>query len=358
VDPAEALTLTSSAFSTNFLAGQSRVGIKIDGLGSVENGPSYTSSTTTWTIPAGTADGGRSYSASVEFDRMVDVQSPILGGVAFATYMTVTEFTIQVITPQAPSLTAQPASQTVVEGQGASFTAAASGNPTPTYRWQVSTDGGSTWTDLVEGSPYSNVTTGTLTITGATLSMSGNRYRCIATNSAGSIPSNAATLTVNAAPAKPWAVTATGSFQSGGKAGLLWFNSTTGETAIWLMNGLTSTAAASYAPGADWSVAGTGDFDGDGKTDLLWRNSATGGAVVWFMNGTSIAGSKWIYDSGTTWVPYKLADFNGDGKTDILWHNNVTGDYAFWLMNGSGELLGASGFAVASGWEIAQVADF
>ena len=258
-----------------------------------------------------------------------------------------------------PAITAQPVNQVVVAGGNASFMVTATGTPAPTLKWQVSTDSGSNWSDVPNASPYSGVTTGTLTITGATVGMNGYQYRSLASNSVQSnVASNAATLTVQVAPTKPWAVTGTGQFEAGKKAGLLWSNAVTGETAIWLMNGLTSTGAASYAPGPEWAIAGTGDYDGDGKTDLLWRNTTTGGAVVWFMNGTALAGSKWIYDSGTAWVPYKLADFNGDGKTDILWHNNVTGDYAFWLMNGTGELLGASGFAVAPGWEIVQVADF
>ena len=46
-----------------------------------------------------------------------------------------------------PSVTSQPQSLTVNEGQSASFTAAASGNPTPGVQWQVSTDGGNTWSN-------------------------------------------------------------------------------------------------------------------------------------------------------------------------------------------------------------------
>ena len=50
--------------------------------------------------------------------------------------------------------------------------------------------------------PYSGVTTGTLTITGATAGLSGNQYRAIAANGvAPNATSAAATLTVNVAPA-------------------------------------------------------------------------------------------------------------------------------------------------------------
>ena len=53
-------------------------------------------------------------------------------------------------TPEAVSITAQPSSQIVTVGQSTRFTVAANGTPPPAYQWQVSTDGGSTWTDLTE----------------------------------------------------------------------------------------------------------------------------------------------------------------------------------------------------------------
>ena len=101
-----------------------------------------------------------------------------------------------------PSFTAQPTGQTVTAGGNTSFTAAASGTPTPTYHWQVSTNGGSTWTNLADTAPYSGTATGTLTITAATAAMNGYHYLCLASNSVQSnVASNAALLTVNAPPA-------------------------------------------------------------------------------------------------------------------------------------------------------------
>ena len=97
----------------------------------------------------------------------------------------------------APAFTTQPTGQTVTAGSNASFTATASGTPMPTYRWRVSTDGGSTWTNLTNTAPYSGTATDTLTISGATMSMNGHQYHCVATNSVGSATSNAATLSVS-----------------------------------------------------------------------------------------------------------------------------------------------------------------
>ncbi|MGB7218395.1 MAG: immunoglobulin domain-containing protein, partial [Vicinamibacterales bacterium] len=100
----------------------------------------------------------------------------------------------------APIISMQPTNQTVNAGQNATFTALATGNPTPTYQWQISTNGGTSFSNLANVAPYSGVTTGTLTITGATVGLTGNQYRVVATNSAGTATSTAATLTVTAIP--------------------------------------------------------------------------------------------------------------------------------------------------------------
>src|SRR5213593_1884192 len=92
----------------------------------------------------------------------------------------------------APTITMQPTNQTVNAGETATFTAAATGSPTPTVQWQVSTDGGVTFSNL------SGATSTTLSFT-TTLSQNGNKYRAVFTNSAGSATTTAATLTVNAA---------------------------------------------------------------------------------------------------------------------------------------------------------------
>ncbi len=97
-----------------------------------------------------------------------------------------------------PVITTQPTNQSVCGGGPATFTAAASGAPAPTVQWQVSTDGGATWTnDTTDG----GATTATLTIARTTAALSGNQYRAVFTNTAGSATTNAATLTVFFSPA-------------------------------------------------------------------------------------------------------------------------------------------------------------
>ncbi len=101
----------------------------------------------------------------------------------------------------AASFTTQPLPAGVTVGLNATFTVAATGTPTPTYKWQRQPSGSATWSDLVNDATYSGVATATLSVTSATLAMTGDQFRCLATN--GLPPdatSNAATLTVSAAP--------------------------------------------------------------------------------------------------------------------------------------------------------------
>jgi hypothetical protein len=44
----------------------------------------------------------------------------------------------------------------------------------------------------------------------------------------------------------------------------------------------------------NWDIVGTGDFNGDGNTDILWRNYSTGENAVWLMNGTTELNSVYL----------------------------------------------------------------
>ncbi len=99
-----------------------------------------------------------------------------------------------------PSVTTEPVADTVIVGQTASFNAAATGSPTPTVQWQVSTDGGTTFSNVA------GATNDTYSFTTA-LSQTGYQYRAVFTNVVTSVDSSAATLTVNVQP--PLTITTT-----------------------------------------------------------------------------------------------------------------------------------------------------
>jgi len=96
--------------------------------------------------------------------------------------------------PAAPSFSAEPDSVTVGENAYPVFSAAAQGTPTPTYQWQISTDGGASFTNVVGG--WQAV----MQLQATTVADSGKQFRVIATNSGGSATSRVATLTVVPGP--------------------------------------------------------------------------------------------------------------------------------------------------------------
>ena len=92
--------------------------------------------------------------------------------------------------PIAPSFTTQPAPQSVTAPAAATFAVAVSGLPTPMMQWQRSNDSGASWVDLV-GATFSTYTTAATSGTD-----NGARFRVTASNSAGTLTSAEATLTV------------------------------------------------------------------------------------------------------------------------------------------------------------------
>ena len=96
------------------------------------------------------------------------------------------------------SISTQPSNSTVCTGVNTSFSVVASGT-SPNYQWQVSTSGcNGTWTNLTNNAPYSGVTTATLNITAPNVSLNGNVYRVVVSNSCPStINSSCVSLTVN-----------------------------------------------------------------------------------------------------------------------------------------------------------------
>jgi hypothetical protein len=134
-----------------------------------------------------------------------------------------------------------------------------------------------------------------------------------------------------------WTIAGLGDFNADGKPDILWRNTTTGQNVVWYMDGETFTGYAylTTVPGRQWAIVGVGDFNGDGKPDILWRNTTTGQNVVWYMNGATFTGYAYLTAvPDRQWTIVGVGDFNGDGKPDILWRNTSTGHNAVWYMNG------------------------
>ncbi len=100
---------------------------------------------------------------------------------------------------------------------------------------------------------------------------------------------------------------------------------TSGNTAIWLMNGTTVTNQnSSFVTNVagQWAIVGQRDFNGDGFADLLWRDTS-GNVAIWEMNGTTVLNenSSFVGNVATNWSIVGTGDFNGDGMGDILWQD-------------------------------------
>jgi hypothetical protein len=195
---------TNIVFATSGLPASTSISVSYSGT---NNGGHAISGTATFSSPGPSSGGQGSVgtdpgsSFSYTFPSSVTVSGTtynfVLGAPAspFSTQASGTETVTGTYAAActAPSVTAQPASQSITYGLNATFIAAASGNPSPAVQWQVSTNSGNTWTNIA------GATSTSLTLTTPPAGASGNQYRAVFTNTCNgtqTATSNAATLTV------------------------------------------------------------------------------------------------------------------------------------------------------------------
>ena len=101
----------------------------------------------------------------------------------------------------APTVT-NPAAATVAVGANPTFTVTTTGNPTPTIQWERQAANTTGFAPISASATYTGVGTATLTVTNATLAMTGDQFRASVTNGVGAAVVSAipATLTVQLAP--------------------------------------------------------------------------------------------------------------------------------------------------------------
>jgi hypothetical protein len=164
--------------------------------------------------------------------------------------------------PVAPSIITQPANQSVIAGQPATFSVAASGSAPLSYQWRKNTIN-------ISGATADSYTTPATTTADNTA-----KIDVIVTNSVGSVTSVQATLTVNAAPVAPSISTQP-----------LNQTVTSGQTATFSVVA-TGTAPLSYqwrknsvnirgATGASYATPATTIADNNAKFDVVVTNSVS-----------------------------------------------------------------------------------
>ena len=165
------------------------------------------------------------------------------------------------VTTVSPSFTTQPVGSTIALGGQALLAVAVTGSPTPTVQWQTSTNG----VDFADVASAGTALTYTTPVAGAAVS---TVYRCLATNAAGTVASDAALVQVQIiAPyliQQPVSVatvpTATATFAvvAGGSATLT-YQWQKNEGGVLPFVDVTGAIAANYTTAATSIVADNGD---------------------------------------------------------------------------------------------------
>ena len=178
----------------------------------------------------------------------------------------------------APSITTQPTSQTVSLGQTASFSVTASGTAPLSYQWSK------------DGTAISGATSSSYTTPAATASDNGALFTVVVSNSAGSVASSAATLTV-----------------SGG----------------------TTASDCTLFGSASGNDGNSGTSSSAPKTFAGAASASQPGSVVCLLAGTYNMGSTFFAPtSGTpsSWIVYKSY---GNGAVNLVWTAGATGQPMF-----------------------------
>ncbi|MET6992085.1 hypothetical protein [Sediminicola arcticus] len=156
----------------------------------------WTSITPGVTFPDGSTSKTGLNLTSVAIDKLGDYRlniAPLPGCTPDPTNGT----TITIDSDGLVSVTTQPSDETVCDGNPGTFTVVAAN--ADKYQWQLSTDNGSTYSNLLDGGVYTGVTTSTISINPTNTGLEVNLYRVMVSTSANTCPpiiSNPATLNV------------------------------------------------------------------------------------------------------------------------------------------------------------------
>jgi hypothetical protein len=150
-----------------------------------------------------------------------------------------------------------------------------------------------------------------------------------------------------------WVQATTGDFNGDGREDLVWYNSSTNQTAVWTLVGTNVVDGRTYSTGT-WTPIYSGDFNGDGDDDILFKSGDD--TAIWFMNGTRVQGSK-VFFAVDNYDVRAVGDFNGDGIDDIAWQRSSTNQAAIWLMDSNGDYSSSAVYSLASSNPIVAAGD-
>jgi subtilisin-like proprotein convertase family protein len=266
------------------------------------------------------------------------------------------------------SITGQPVNKSVCTDQSVNFTVTAAGS-SPTYQWQVSTNNGTSYSNVANGVNYSGATTNTLTVIKPPVSWSTYKYQCVVTGAApcGSVTTTAAILTVNPLPTVSLSVAPYTSLFPGLRTTLTTTSSPAGASYAWYWNTglLTSVTTASNVVDVD----GLGDYkvtvtDINGcinTTNVITINdSATGKIFIYpspnsgrfqvrfySVRGNQLVRGLNIYDEkGARVLKQTYSIGKPYDRMDVDLRNHGKGIYRVELVDGNGKRLATGNVVV------------
>lgn len=228
--------------------------------------------------------------------------------------------------PQAPGITQNPTDRVVAVGATATFTATASGYPTPTVQWQVSTDNGGSYNDIGGATSTSYVTPATV------LGDSGKLYRAVFTNASGSASTSGAALTVLPAPTVT-AINPSSGSSGGGTPVTITGTDFTGATVVKIggvnATGITVVDSATITATTGAHAVGLVDVvvttpGGTGTGVGLYNYVAAPTVTSISPNNGTAAGSTFVTITGTNFLAGATVTIGGVAATGITVVNSTT----------------------------------
>src|ERR1700676_442875 len=217
----------------------------------------------------------------------------------------------------APSITTQPANQTVTATQTATFTVVASGTAPLSYQW------------LKNGANVAGATSSSYTTLLTTTADNGSTFDVVVSNTAGTATSNAATLTVNAASVVPTITTQPVSQAVTAGQTATFSVVATGTTPLsyqWLKNGANIAGATS----SSYTTPATTAADGGSTFNVVLSNTAgtaTSNAATLTVNAAPVAPTITTQPANQTVTAGQTATFtvvgSGTAPLSYQWQKNV-----------------------------------
>jgi len=154
----------------------------------------------------------------------------------------------------------------------------------------------------------------------------------------------------------PWRIVGAGDLNRDGLGDIVWHHDVTNETHIWFMDreriswrgGALDESGNLIFVGDPWRIVGAAG-NNFGTGEIVWYNSATGETQIWFMNGQRISRRATVLNelgnAALVGPPYhivNIADLDRNASADVVWHNDQTNETRIWYLNGERLLRAAT----------------